>query len=68
MEGPEEGKGGLNVIAEVRWEPTLLVSLCGRAKGREKEAGRNEPRLVVDFEEVEAGDWEVNCHYGNSLL
>lgn len=71
MEGPDESKAGLNVIAEVCWEPTLLVSLSGRGKVGEKEAGRgvgNEPRLVVYFEEVEAGDWEVDCHYGIPLL
>lgn len=37
MEGPEESKAGLNVITEVCWEPTLLVSLIW--KGERVRAG-----------------------------
>lgn len=70
MEGPEESEAGLDVIAEICWEPAyLLLSMCRHGKkAGEEEAGRNEPGLIVNFEEVEAGDWEADCHYEIPLL
>lgn len=72
MEGPEKSKAGLDVITEVCREPTLLISLSGRGKvGERKRQGGgwgNEPRLVVYFEEVEAGNGEVDCHSRILLL
>lgn len=52
MEGPEESEAGLDMIAEVCWEPAyLLVSICrdGKMQEGEEVAGRKRTRLDRQF-------------------
>ena len=57
---PRQGEGVLDDLSEEVREPAREQELAFW-KGRGRASGVDEPFLVVDFEEVEAGDERLHC-------